>query len=116
MDSIHPFVVKRCASTFSDVFSAIFTRLFPSGKNPEALRLAQISPIFKKGIRSAPGSYRPISLTSVPCKLMERMIRDISHLVKFFADDSKLIAVMRSCCDLSALQHDLDALTERSNT
>jgi len=77
MDSIYPFVVKRCVSTFSDVFSAIFTQSFTSGKIPDAWRLAQISPIFMKGSRSAPSNYRPISLTSFPCKLMERMIRDV---------------------------------------
>lgn len=36
--------------------------------------------------------------------------------MKLFADDSKLIATVRGGCDLSALQHDLDALTEWSNT
>ena len=82
MDSIHPFVVKSCADAFSNVLSAIFTSSYSSGKIPDAWRLAQISPIFKKGSRSAPGNYRPISLTSIPCKLMERMVRDamMDHL------------------------------------
>ena len=31
-------------------------------------------PIFKKGQKDDPGSYRPISLTSVPRKVMERII------------------------------------------
>ena len=77
MDGIHPFVVKSCADTFSEVLSTVFARSFSCGKIPEACRLAQISPIFKKGSRSVPSNYRPISLTSVPCKLMERMIRDV---------------------------------------
>ena len=77
MDSIHPFVVKSCADAFSEVLSVIFTSSYSSRKIPDAWRLAQISPIFKKGSRSAPGNYRPISLTSIPCKLMERMVRDV---------------------------------------
>ncbi len=77
MDCIHPLVVKNCSSAFSKVFSVIFSLSFASGKIPDAWRLAQISPIFKKGSRSNPGNYRPISLTSVPCKLMERIVRDV---------------------------------------
>ena len=33
-----------------------------------------MAPIFKKGQKDDPGSYRPISLTSVPGKVMERII------------------------------------------
>ena len=37
-------------------------------------RLANVTPIFKKGWKDDPGSYRPISLTSVPGKVMEQII------------------------------------------
>jgi hypothetical protein len=36
-----------------------------------------ISPIFKKGSRLIAANYRPVSLTSVVCKLLEGIIRDI---------------------------------------
>ncbi len=39
----------------------------------------------------------------------------VSHLGKLFADNSKLIATIRSNSDLILLQHDLDALSEWSN-
>ena len=39
-------------------------------------KLANITPLFKKGDKSNPGNYRPISLTSVVCKLMESILRD----------------------------------------
>ena len=39
----------------------------------------------------------------------------VSHLVKLFADESKLIATIRSNNDLALLQHDLGALSEWSN-
>jgi len=77
MDRIYPLVVKNCASAFSVTFSVIFSQSFASGKVPDGWRLAQISPIFKKGSRSSPNNYRPISLTSVSCKLMERIMRDV---------------------------------------
>ena len=37
-------------------------------------KLANVTPIFKRGRKDDPGSYRPISLTSVPGKVMERII------------------------------------------
>ena len=43
---------------------------------------ANITPIHKKGPKSKAENYRPISLTSIPCKLLEELIKDqlISHL------------------------------------
>ena len=42
----------------------------------------------QKRVRSLPGNYRPVSLTSVVCKVMESIIRD--SIVTYF-DDSKMI-------------------------
>ena len=42
---------------------------------------ANITPLFKKGSRKKPENYRPVSLTSVVCKLLETLIRD--HMVEF---------------------------------
>ena len=35
-----------------------------------------VVPIYKKGDKHDPGNYRPVSLTSVPCKILESLIRD----------------------------------------
>ena len=32
-------------------------------------------PLFKKGSKTEPGKYRPVSLTSIVCKVMEKIIR-----------------------------------------
>jgi hypothetical protein len=50
----------------------------------EDWKLANVSPIFKKGDKSKPANYRPVSLTSVCCKVIEHIIH--SHLMKFFED------------------------------
>jgi len=36
--------------------------------------LAIVTPIYKKGRKEDPGSYRPVSLTLVPGKMMQRFI------------------------------------------
>ena len=41
-----------------------------------------ITAIFKKGNKSDPSNYRPISLTSVICKIMESIIKD--QIMDFF--------------------------------
>jgi len=43
---------------------------------PEDWKSETVCPIFKKGDKSDPGNYRPVSLTSVPCKVMESIIKD----------------------------------------
>ena len=44
--------------------------------------MANVRPIFKKGSRKEAGNYRPVSLTSQVCKLLESVIRDaiVDHL------------------------------------
>ena len=42
------------------------------GKLPESWKRANIVPLFKKGNRQEPLNYRPVSLTSVVCKILEK--------------------------------------------
>ncbi len=43
---------------------------------------ANVCPIFKKGSRKTPNNYRPVSLTSTACKVMEKLMRDgmLNHM------------------------------------
>jgi len=43
---------------------------------PEDWRIENVVPLFKKGSGDNPGNYRPVSLTSVVGKVLERIIRD----------------------------------------
>lgn len=45
-----------------------------SGKLPECWKKARVIPVFKKGNAADAKNYRPISLTCVPCKVLERII------------------------------------------
>ena len=45
-------------------------------------QLHNVTPIFKKGARTKPENYRPVSLTYIPCKLMDSIVKDslMAHL------------------------------------
>jgi hypothetical protein len=85
IDKIHPYVLKESAASVSKVLSKIFIKSFESGELPTDWKEANVTPIFKKGCKKIPANYRPVSLTSVPCKIMERMIRDI--IMKYLLDN-----------------------------
>jgi len=38
---------------------------------PENWRKASVTPVFKRGKKEDPGNYRPVSLTSIPGKMMD---------------------------------------------
>ena len=54
------------------------------GVVPDEWKLANVTPIYKKGSKGLPGNYRPVSLTCILCKVMESVIRDtmVEHLTK----------------------------------
>ena len=48
--------------------------MLSNGVLPHQWKTANISPIHKKGPKEEPSNYRPISLTSIPCKILERIV------------------------------------------
>ena len=73
-DEIHPHVLKSCAQDFAKPLSIMFRRSLIEGQVPRQWKEANVSPIFKKGSRIDAANYRPVSLTSVVCKVMERLV------------------------------------------
>ena len=67
-------VLRELAGVIAEPLSIIFERSWRTGEVPEDWRKAIVTPIFKKGKKEDPGNYRPVSLTSIPGKVMEELI------------------------------------------
>jgi len=76
-DEVHPMVLLRTAEEVAKPLSIIFESSYRQGILPTDWKCANISPIFKKGSKLDASNYRPVSLTSVPCRIMESIIRHI---------------------------------------
>ena len=85
-DGLHPRLLKSLSSELSLPLSIIFNSSLHSGILPEEWLISLIVPIYKKSHRFDPLNYRPISLTSVPCKVFERLI--VKHITDYLESNS----------------------------
>ena len=79
-DKAHPKLLASLGEIpeFVTALTVLYNRCFEEGKIPDIWKTANITPIHKKGSTTDASNYRPISLTSVVCKLYEKFIR--SHI------------------------------------
>lgn len=81
-DGIPAVFLVRSAPAVETVLTAVFEESFEQGKLPDAWKSSIIVPIHKKGDKLSPSNYRPISLTSIACKCMERIIaRELTEFI-----------------------------------
>ncbi|KAF1528233.1 hypothetical protein FQV19_0007123, partial [Eudyptula minor] len=84
-DGIHPRVLRELVEELAKPLSIIYQQSWLTGEVPDDWRLANVTPIYKKGQKEDPGNYRPVSLTSVPGKIMERFI--LRELTRYERDN-----------------------------
>ena len=77
-DDIPARILQLTANEIAPALQIIFQKSLDTGKLPLSLSQANIAHIFKKGDRSLASNYRPISLTSICCKILEHIIFTIN--------------------------------------
>ena len=83
-DGICGAILKRCAKVAAMFLTFIFDQSLNTGDIPEDWRQAIVHPVFKGGSTKRPENYRPISLTCICCKMMERVL--VSSIVMHLED------------------------------
>ena len=83
-DSLHPALLRELSGEICQFLTLFFRKSLDEGKLPVVWKHANVTPIYKKGNRHELENYRPISLTPVLSKVMERIIRDAvrEHLLE----------------------------------
>ena len=81
-DGIHPRELRELAEVLTKPLSIIYQQSWLTGEVPVDWRLANVTPIYKKGRKEDPGNYRPVSLTSVLGKVMEADRLECHHVAR----------------------------------
>ena len=92
-DKIKPIILKTLSVELSPILQMLFQKSLREGCLPSQWKSAYVAPIFKKGERSTPSNYRPISLTCVLCKVLEHIVS--SSMVKHFTNHGVLYELQR---------------------
>jgi len=77
-DGMHPRALMELEHVIAETLSIIFERSWRTAEVPEDWRKASVTPVFKKGKKEDPGNHRLVSLTSMPRKVMEQLVLNVS--------------------------------------
>ena len=74
LDNIQPSVLRKIPEVFAKPLRIIYQLSLDTATLPKTWKQAGVVPVFKKGARSDPSNYRPVSLTSILCKILEKIV------------------------------------------
>ena len=73
-DGLSARVLKECNSEIAPILAFIYNESLAQGTVPDDWRQANMAPVYKKGEKHDTANYRPVSLTCICCKTLERII------------------------------------------
>ena len=73
-DGVESKLLKECATEMAPILSQLFRKSMDEGEVPNRWKEAHIIPIHKKGSKAIMANFRPVALTSVICKVFEKII------------------------------------------
>ena len=87
-DGYHPCFIKELADFIIEPIGIIFRNSMESGTIPSQWKEARVSAIYKKGNKKLASNYRPVSITSVLCRILEKLIRN--QIVEYMQSENLL--------------------------
>ena len=124
-DNVHPKMLIELVDILAGPISLLLNKTIEEGDIPVDWKRAWVSPVYKKGSKNKAENYRPISLTSIVCKLMETFVKNaiMEHLVNenllstkqfgFIPGRStvtQLLQYLDKCCDTIATGGVIDTI------
>ena len=113
-DKLHPRVLREVSDVIAKPLTIIFKNSIENKELPLEWKHANVSAIYKKGNKTHPLNYRPVSLTSIVCKILESIIRDhnIYHMKENKLFSNKQFGFIGGRSTTLQLIHVLDMWTE----
>ena len=87
-DNLHVNVIRKLYHELKIPLMNIFSLSLKKGIFPEKMKIAKVSPIFKKGDKSILSNYRPISVLPCFSKILERIM--FNRLYAYLAENNIL--------------------------
>lgn len=81
-------IIKQIIEVIIGPLVYIFNMMMSQGVYPRALKITKVIPIYKKGVKSDPSSYRPISLVPIISKIFEFCFKE--QLYNYFIKNNLL--------------------------
>ena len=88
-DNLHTAFLKQVSMEIAPMLRHLFQQSLRYNSIPAVWKQAHVTPIYKKGKRSDPKNYQPVSLTSLTCKTMEHIL--VSQIMKHLESNNILI-------------------------
>ena len=92
-DGIPGRLLRGGAVWLAEPLTLLYNQSINSGSVPRDWSSSNITPIFKKGSKHSRSNYRPISLTSITVKILERLIHH--KIANFLSEHLKLSRTQR---------------------
>ena len=120
-DGISAQLLQNVREEILEPLKIIFEQTLRTGIVPQDWKHAIVTPIFKKGAKGDPANYRPVSLTSIPCKIFESILKDkiMTHLLdnNLVKDSQHGFMPGRSCTtNLVTFQDKLTEIVDRGRS
>ena len=96
LDGCHPHILREVKEGVVTPLYLIFKKSLEDGELSKPWKDALVTALHKKGDKRLPSNYRPVSLTSVICKMLEHIIKD--HLLQYFMRNKFITSRQHGFC------------------